>query len=98
MQNKNEGNDNKIMLGDLNFTIDKIDRDDENKTQRLYRCCSNHALYKSSWIMSLRIYGEGRTQIPLSSPATIGPLPRISIDRVYTDIKLPSKTKIGKYS
>ena len=31
MQNKNEGNDNKIMLGDLNFTIDKIDRDDENK-------------------------------------------------------------------
>ena len=77
MQNKNEGNDNKIMLGDLNFTIDKIDRDDENKTQRLYRCCSNHALYKSSWIMSLRIYGEGRTQIPLSSPATIGLLPRI---------------------
>ena len=77
MQNKNEGNDNKIMLGDLNFTIDKIDRDDENKTQRLYRCCSNRALYNSSWIMSLRIYGEGRTQIPLSSPATIGPLPRI---------------------
>ena len=77
MQNKNEGNDNKIMLGDLNFTIDKIDRDDENKTQRLYRCFSNHALYKSSWIMSLRIYGEGRTQIPLSSPATIGPLPKI---------------------
>ena len=28
----------------------------------------------SSWIMGLRIYGEGRTQIPLSSPATIGPL------------------------
>ena len=31
----------------------------------------------SSWIMGLRIYGEGRTQIPLSSPATIGPLARI---------------------
>ena len=77
----------------------------------------------SSWIMGLRIYGEGRTQIPLSSPATIGPLQGSRIDRVYTDIKianntkinhimvsftnhynaisidrLPSKTKIGKYS
>ena len=37
MQNKNEGNENKIILGDLNCTMDKIDRDDENKTQRLYR-------------------------------------------------------------
>ena len=44
MQNKNEGNENKIMLGDLNCTMDKIDRDGENKTQRFYRCCSNCAL------------------------------------------------------
>ena len=36
MQNKNEGNENKIMLGDLNCTLDKIDRDGENKTQRIY--------------------------------------------------------------
>ena len=34
------------MLGDLNCTMDKIDRDGENKTQRLYRCCSNYALSK----------------------------------------------------
>ena len=46
MQNKNEANENNIMLGDLNFTMDKIGRDDENKTQRLYRCCSNYALSK----------------------------------------------------
>ena len=46
MQNKNEGNENKIMLGDLNCTMDKIDRDGENKTQILYRCCSNYALSK----------------------------------------------------
>ena len=46
MQNKNEGNENKIILGDLNCTMDKIDRDGENKTQRLYRCCSNYALSK----------------------------------------------------
>ena len=46
MQNKNEGNENKIMLGDLNCTMDKIGRDGENKTQRLYGCCSNYSLSK----------------------------------------------------
>ena len=46
MKNKNDGNENKIMLGVLNCTMDKIDRDGENKTQRLYRCCSNYALSK----------------------------------------------------
>ena len=30
MQNKNEGNENKIMHGDVNCTMDKIDRDGEN--------------------------------------------------------------------
>ena len=33
----NEGNENKIMLGDFNITIDKTERDGGNKTQRLYR-------------------------------------------------------------
>ena len=32
MQNKNEGSENKIMLGDVNCTMNKIDRDGENKT------------------------------------------------------------------
>ena len=53
---KNEGNENKIMLGDLNCTVDKIDRNGENKTQRRYRCCSNYALYKlivDNWIEDL---------------------------------------------
>ena len=45
MQNKNEGNESKIIIGDLkNSTMDKIDRDGENKTQRLYSCCSNCVL------------------------------------------------------
>ena len=35
MQNKNEGNEKKVMLGDLNCTMDKIDRDGENETQLL---------------------------------------------------------------
>ena len=46
MQNKNEENENKLMLGVLNCTMDKIERDGENKTQRLYMCCSNYALSK----------------------------------------------------
>ena len=63
MQNKNEGNENKIIIGDLNCTMDKIDRDGENKAQTLLidfigavpvMPCLN-----SSWIMGLRIYGEG---------------------------------------
>ena len=37
----------------------------------------------SSWIMDLRIYGEGRAQIPPSSSATIDPFPKISIDGLY---------------
>ena len=37
MQNKKEENENKIILGDLNCTMDKIDKDGENKTQRIYR-------------------------------------------------------------
>ena len=46
MQNKNEGSENKIMLGDLNCSMDKTDRDGENKRQILHRCCSNYALSK----------------------------------------------------
>ena len=76
MQNKNEGNENKIILGGLNCTMDKIDKDGENKTDfigavRIMPCET------SSWIIGLRIYGEERTQILPSSTATIGPLPRI---------------------
>ena len=87
MQNKNEGNENKIILGDLNCTMDKIDRDGENKTKYFIGAVPIMSCLKSLWIMGLRIYGEGRTQIILSSSATISPLPRISIDRVYTGIK-----------
>ena len=36
MENKCEGNENKILLGDFNITVDTMDRDGGNKTQRLY--------------------------------------------------------------
>ena len=94
MQNKNEGNENKI-IGDLNCTMDKIDRDSENKTQRLCRCCSNYALSKLIVDNGLEDLGEGRTQIPLSSPATVGSLQGCTIDWVYTDIKITNNIKIN---
>ena len=44
LQNENEGNEDKNNNRDLNCTMDEIDRDGENNTQRLYRCCSNCAV------------------------------------------------------
>ena len=73
--------------------MDKMDRYGENKTQRLYRCCSNYALIVDN---GLKIYGEGRTQISLSSPTMICSLARLGIDRidrVYTNIKIANNTK-----
>ena len=34
------------MLADLPCTMDKTDRDGENKRQRLYRCCFSYAMSK----------------------------------------------------
>ena len=77
-KNKNEGNENKIMLGDLDCTMFKIDRNGENKTERLYRCCSNYAL--SKLIMDNGFEDLWRKERPDSPPSTIGSLPRI-LDR-----------------
>ena len=46
MGNKNERNKNKIILGDFNCTMDKMDRDGGSKIQRLYRCRFNYVLSK----------------------------------------------------
>ena len=37
MENKSQGNESKIILGDFNCTVDKIGRDGGNKTQTFYR-------------------------------------------------------------
>ena len=36
MENKNQGNKNKIILGDFTCTMDEMNRYGGNKTQRLY--------------------------------------------------------------
>ena len=46
MENKNKGNENKVILEDFNCTMDKMGRDGEKKTQILYWCCSSYALSK----------------------------------------------------
>ena len=58
MGNKNEVNENKLMLGEFNCAMDKMDRDGGNKIQRLSRYCSNYALPKL-----IVDNGEGRTQV-----------------------------------
>ena len=70
-----------------------MDRLGKNKNKHLIGTAPVIPCQNSSWITSLRIYGEGRTQIPMSLPATIGPLARI--DRVYTDIKIANNNKIN---
>ena len=44
MENKNKGNGSKIILRDYDCTMDKMDMDGGNKTQKFYRCCPNYAL------------------------------------------------------
>ena len=94
VENKNEGNENKIILGDFNCTMDKMDRDGENKTQRLYKCCSNYSLSK------LIVYNEledlWRRENPDSPEFTRynRSFDRV-IDRVYTDIKIANNTRIN---
>ena len=54
MENKREGNENEKILGEFNkiipeefaCTMNKMDRDCGNKTQRIYKCGSNCALSK----------------------------------------------------
>ena len=46
MKKKCEGSENKIILGDFDNIMDKMDKDSGSKTQRLYRCCSNFAMSK----------------------------------------------------
>ena len=47
MENRSKkGHENKRMLGGFNYTMDEMDRDGGNKTQRLYRCDSNYSLSK----------------------------------------------------
>ena len=94
MENKNEGNENKIIFGDFNCTMDKMERDGRNKT--LYRCHFNYAL--SKLIVDNGLEDLWRRENPDSSEFTRYDRSsgiRSRINRDYTDIKIASNTKIN---
>ena len=80
MENKNEGNESKIILGDFNCTMDKMDRYGGNKWTGMV---DNR----------LRIYGEERSQIPKFTCYEFNRKGRSRIDRVYNNIKIAKNTK-----
>ena len=95
MENKFQGNENKIIIGDFNCTLDKMDRDEGNKKQKCYRCHSNFAL--SKLIMENVLEDLWRKENSNTSDFTLfdrSSGTRSRIDRVYTGIKIANITKI----
>ena len=92
MENKNEGNENKIILGDFNCTMDKMERDGRNKT--LYKCHFNYAL--SKLIVDNGLEDLWRRENPDSSEFTrYNRSSGTGIDKIYIDIKMASNTNIN---
>ena len=90
----NNGNENKIILGDFHCTMDKMERDGRNKT--LCKCHFNYTL--SKLIVDNGLEDLWRRENPDSSEFTRynrSSGTRSTIDRVYTDIKMASNTKIN---
>ena len=71
MENKFEENENKIILGDFNHNMDKVERDYGNRAQETYSVFPIMSCQNSSWIISLRIYAKGRALFSLTSTTTI---------------------------
>ena len=95
VENRNKGNENKIIIGDFNCTMNKMQRLVEIK-HRLYRCCFNYALSKlivdngpeDLWRRENSDTSEF-THYDRSSGA------RYRIVRIYAHIKIASNTKIN---
>ena len=76
--------------------MNKMGKDDVNKTQKLYRCGSNYAL--SKLIVNNGLYDLLRRKNPDSSEFTIYNRfsgTRSRIGRLYADIKIPNDNKIN---
>ena len=96
MGNESEGNENKIILRNSNYTVDKMEKDCGSKTQRLYRCGSNYAL--SKLIVDNGLEELWRRENPDSSEFTRydrSSGTRSKIDRVYTKIKIVNNSNIN---
>ena len=94
MENKNEGNENKIILAEFNCTMNKMDRNGRNRT--LYKYHFNYAQSELILDNGLEDLWRKRTQIPLGSQRyNRSSGTRSTTDRVYTDIKMASNTKLN---
>ena len=96
MKNKSEENENKVILEEFNCTMDKMDRDGGNKTQRFFRYGANYAL--SKLIVDNGLEDLCRRQNRNSSELTHydrSSDTRSIIDRFFTDIKTANNTKIN---
>ena len=87
MENKSERNENKIIFGYFNCTMDKMGRDGRNKTQRLCRCGSSYAL--SKFTMYNRLDSSDFTHCSRFSGT------RSRVDIVYNNIKTANNNKIN---
>ena len=104
MENKREGNENEKILGEFNkiipeefaCTMNKMDRDCRNKTQRIYKCGSNYAL--SKLIVDNGLQDLWRRKNPDSSEFTHydrSSGTRSRTDRVYNHVKDADSNKIN---
>ena len=96
MGNKNDRNDNNVILRDFNCTINKRERDGGNKMQRLHGCGSNYSL--SKLIIDNRLKDLCRRKNLDSLDFTNydrSSYTRCKINRVYTGIKIANNTKIN---
>ena len=64
VENKCEGNENKIVLGDFNITIGIMDRDDGKKTKTLLRSFQRSTIYRI--YTDTKIANNTKTDIMLS--------------------------------
>ena len=83
-----------MRLGDLyHNAMEKMDRDCENKTQRIYRC-SNYALSKLIVYNGLEdLWRKENPDLSEFIHCNISSGTRSRIGRVYTGVKLASNTK-----
>ena len=94
MENKNKGNENKIILGDFKCTMDKMERDGRIKT--LYKYYFDYALSKP--IVNNRLEDLWRRENQNPSEFTHynrSAGTRSTIDRVYTYTKTASNININ---
>ena len=82
-------------MGDFNCTLDKMDRNEGNKTYKRYKCHSTFALSKI--VLENGLVDLWRRENPDTSEFTRydrSSGTRSRIDRAYTDIKIANNTRI----